>query len=403
MLCQFSFKNYKSYRDETVFDFQATSVPEFEDTLIATDHSSDVLPISVVYGPNGGGKSNLLQALCSVISIVVSPVKNLEKTLSSIILQQKINPEPYLFNDYSKNEPTEFQLFFRTKHAEYRYCLSILGEAVVFESLHKKTFKGKKPAKLFTRKNDIIEVGASLARENIYTNVAKTMPFLSFLAITYSLPVIDDVMEWFESCIIRNYANYHTENRFIVDEDIVPHSVLTAMLNDIGIEISGYEYDKEKKTYTIYHTIDGVTYELPFLSESNGTRKLFVVLPVIYVALREGRLVIVDELDAKLHPMLLRYVIKLFTNKQTNPKGAQLLFTSHDMATMKNSLFRRDEIWFAALNESKCSELYSLYDIRTEQNQHINNTAAYDKQYLEGRYGADPYLKAMMSWGQNNA
>lgn len=106
-----------------------------------------------------------------------------------------------------------------------------------------------------------------------------------------------------------------------------------------------------------------------------------------------GRLVIIDEMDAKLHPKLLRYVISLFENTNVNKKGAQLLFTSHDMTTMKNTVFRRDEIWFAAENEKHESEIYSLYEIRRENNERVNNTAAYDKQYLEGRYSADPYVK----------
>ena len=105
-------------------------------------------------------------------------------------------------------------------------------------------------------------------------------------------------------------------------------------------------------------------YELPFSSESDGTRKLFAALPVILMALKEGRLVIVDELDAKLHPKLLRYVIRLITNPEINRKGAQLLFTSHDISTMKNSIFRRDEIWFAALDSDNSSERYSLSELR---------------------------------------
>lgn len=139
-------------------------------------------------------------------------------------------------------------------------------------------------------------------------------------------------------------------------------------------------------------------YELPFSSESDGTRKLFAALPVILLALKEGRLLIVDELDAKLHPKLLRYVIRLFTTPEINKNGAQLFFTSHDVSTMKNSIFRRDEIWFAALDEDNSSEIYSLSELRKENKEPINNTAAYDKQYLEGRYGADPYLTNMMHW-----
>ena len=117
---------------------------------------------------------------------------------------------------------------------------------------------------------------------------------------------------------------------------------------------------------------------------------------MILLALREGRMVIIDELDAKLHPKLLRYVISLFKNKEINKYGAQLLFTSHDMCTLKNTIFRRDEIWFAAENAPHESEIYSLHEIRGEDNDRIKNTAAYDKQYLEGRYGADPYLSNML-------
>ena len=109
---------------------------------------------------------------------------------------------------------------------------------------------------------------------------------------------------------------------------------------------------------------------------------------------------IIDELDAKLHPKLLRYIISLFKKKQVNQKGAQLIFTSHDMTTLKNTVFRRDEIWFAALNDTHSSEIYSLYEIRREDNERVNNTAAYDKQYLEGRYGADPYLQNMLTGGE---
>ena len=120
----------------------------------------------------------------------------------------------------------------------------------------------------------------------------------------------------------------------------------------------------------------------------------------VVLALNEGRLVIIDELDAKLHPKLLRYVISMFKNPKLNQNGAQLIFTSHDVTTMRNTVFRRDEIWFAAENDNHESEIYSLYEIRREDNERVNNTAAYDKQYLEGRYGADPYLSNMLTGGE---
>ena len=166
-------------------------------------------------------------------------------------------------------------------------------------------------------------------------------------------------------------------------------------LNDMDIDISDYRYDEESKKLFMKRRLGDKEYELLFSEESDGTRKLIAALPVVLLALQEGRLVIIDELDAKLHPKLLRYVISLFTNKEINSKGAQLLFTSHDMYTLKNTVFRRDEIWFAAENELHESDIYSLHEMRGEDGERIKNSASYNKQYMEGRYGADPYLQNM--------
>ena len=105
-----------------------------------------------------------------------------------------------------------------------------------------------------------------------------------------------------------------------------------------------------------------------------------------------------DELDAKLHPKLIKYLIRLFTNRNVNRNGAQLLFTSHDMTTLNSSVFRRDEIWFAARTQDGPSTLYSLADIADVDGRRIRIQNAYDRQYLAGRYGADPYLKSMLEW-----
>ena len=203
---------------------------------------------------------------------------------------------------------------------------------------------------------------------------------------------------WFESCVIRNYAVPEVEtNILIANEDLFKKTFIHA-LNDMGIDITDYKLDEEDNKFLLQRNINNNQYYLSFDKESDGTRKLFAALPILLIALSEGRLVIVDELDAKLHPKLLRYIISLFTNREINKKGAQLVFTSHDMSTMKNDVFRRDEIWFAALDDNHSSELYSLYEIRKEDGKRINHTAAYDKQYLEGRYGADPYLRTMLDW-----
>lgn len=225
------------------------------------------------------------------------------------------------------------------------------------------------------------------------------MPYLSFLGINYDIPVITEVQRWFESCIIRNYAVPTADRQIMLSKDERMRQRILQALNDMGIDMAGYRFDEVEKMLYTQRSINGKIRELRFDDESDGTKKLISVLPVILLALQEGRLVVIDELDTKLHPKLLRYVISLFKNKSLNINGAQLLFTSHDMATIKNTVFRRDEIWFAAANENHESEIYSLYEIRREDNEHVNNTAAYDKQYLEGRYGADPYLSTMLAGG----
>lgn len=400
MLCQFSFKNFKSYKETTTFDFQATSIPEFSDSLLTSEKGNALLPVGVVYGPNGGGKTNLLLALSCMISIVVKPIYELEKTKEKAIIQQKVSAVPFEFEETSRILPTEFEVYFRQGKSEYRYNLSVCNDEVIEESLYWKTIGGKRPGMVFDREGSEITLGASINKASINRSVNPKMPYLSFLAINYDIPVIVEVQKWFESCIVRNYANPIADRQIMLSDDEVYREKIIRALNDVDIDMTGYRYDEENHELYTQRLINGKIYELRFSDESDGTKKMIAALPVILLALQEGRLVIIDELDAKLHPKLLRYVISLFKNMSVNKKGAQLLFTSHDMTTMKNTVFRRDEIWFAAENKNHESEIYSLYEIRRENNERVNNTAAYDKQYLEGRYGADPYLTNMLVGGE---
>ena len=399
MLCQFSFQNFKSYKAETTFDFQAAAIPEFGASLLGEEKGGKLLPVGVVYGPNGGGKSNLLQALSCLITTVVKPIHDLEKTRENIVNQQKAECEPFLFDDISCNDPTKLEVYFRQGKSEYRYCLVLKEDEVVSEALYWRTIGGKRTGMVFERKESDIRLGASINKASINKSVNPKMPYLSFLAINYDIPVIAEVQKWFESCVIRNYANPVVDSTVMISKNEDVKKRIVQALNDMGIDLTGYRFDENEKQLYTQRTVNGKNYELKFMDESDGTQKLIAVLPVLLMALREGRLVIIDELDAKLHPKLLRYVIAMFKNPKLNQNGGQLIFTSHDVTTMRNTVFRRDEIWFAAENEKHESEIYSLYEIRREDNERVNNTAAYDKQYLEGRYGADPYLKNMLTGG----
>ena len=126
-------------------------------------------------------------------------------------------------------------------------------------------------------------------------------------------------------------------------------------------------------------------------------------MPYIIESILTGMTLVIDELDAKLHPLLLKYIIGLFSNKVINKHNAQLIFTSHDLSTMNNEVFRRDEIWFVAKGNEQNSQLYSLVEFKNEKGTAVRKDAKYDKQYLEGKYGADPYLKKIINWGDPNA
>ena len=246
------------------------------------------------------------------------------------------------------------------------------------------------------RETPNIKLGYTLNKKVlIQVLILKCLTFL-FLRLTMIFLLSVKLSDGLRSCIIRSYANPMVEHQIMLTENTPYKEQFIHTLNDMDIDIMDYRYDENTHQLFMKRNLGCHEYELPFSEESDGTRKLIAALPVILLALREGRIMIIDELDAKLHPKLLRYVISLFKNKEINKFGAQLLFTSHDMYTLKNTVFRRDEIWFAAENSDHESEIYSLHEIRGEDSARIKNTAAYDKQYLEGRYGADPYLSNML-------
>ena len=136
---------------------------------------------------------------------------------------------------------------------------------------------------------------------------------------------------------------------------------------------------------------------------SSGTKKLFGLLPFIAKSLSVGTTLVIDELDAKIHPVLLKYIIMMFNDMKINQHGAQLIFTSHDLSTMNSEVFRRDEIWFVAKGNKENSKLYSLVEFKNDKGESVRKDAKFDKQYLEGKYGADPYLRKIIDWGKVNA
>ena len=162
---------------------------------------------------------------------------------------------------------------------------------------------------IFEREADSISLGYTINKKSLNTSINPKMPYLSFLAINYDIPVISEVITWFESCIIRSYANPEAELQIMLSDNKTIRRQIISALNDMGIDINGYRYDNDSKQLIMQRTLHGKTYELSYKDESDGTKKLIAALPILLIALAEGRLAVIDELDAKLHPKLLRYII----------------------------------------------------------------------------------------------
>ena len=407
MLCQFTVKNYKSIRDEVTFDMQAAAISEHEDRIIKDQDDEMYLPVSAIYGPNGGGKSNVLAALHTLVAKILRPLYATEDNEDKVLLQKRIIVEPFAFSD-SKNEPTEFELFFRTDSAEYRYILHVKRDVVIYESLDRVKLETGRRSALYTRDDKGIVLKGAFAKLNVSDDLSKTLALLSYLGIAYKgNAVVKDVLNWFEFGVdFLNYGNPIQELRMAISTSKDVKHLMLEMIQEMDLDIVDFRVEeKENDRIEVFtkHLVDDVETELSLSDESSGTKKLFGLLPFIAASLLDGTVLVIDELDAKIHPVLLRHIIMTFNDMNINRHKAQLIFTSHDLSTMNSEVFRRDEIWFVAKGNAQNSKLYSLVEFKNEKGESVRKDAKFDKQYLEGKYGADPYLRRIIDWGKVNA
>lgn len=407
MLCQFTVKNFKSIRDEITFDMQAAAISEHEDRIIEDTDGESYLPVSAVYGPNGGGKSNVLEALYSLVTKVLRPLYATSSNEEVAISMKKLVIEPFVFDEKTINEPTEFELFFRTALAEYRYELTVRKEVIEYERLDRIKLETGRKSALFERDENEITLKGAFARLKTSDGLSDTLPLLSYLGITYSKnEVVQDVLGWFGDKIdFLNYGNPIQEMRMVVSRSEEVKKLMLQMIQEMDLDIVDFRFEEKEngrlKVFT-KHMVDGYETELNLFDESSGTQKLFGLLPFIADSLLHGITLIIDELDAKIHPVLLRYIIMMFNDMKINKYHAQLIFTSHDLSTMNSEVFRRDEIWFVAKGNRQNSKLYSLVEFKNAKGESVRKDAKFDKQYLEGKYGADPYLRKIIDWGKVN-
>lgn len=407
MLSQFTVKNFKSIRDEIVFDMEAAAISEHEDRIIEDRDGGKFLPVSALYGPNGGGKTNVLEALHTLSSKILRPLYATGDNDSQLLQTKKLAIEPFAFSEISRESPTEFEIYFRTEQAEYRYILNIKKDVILYERLDRIKLDTKRRSALFERDEDNIDLKGMFSKLKVSEDLSDTLPLLSYLGIAYKKnEVVKEVLDWFEYDLdFLNYGNPLQELQMAISNSTDVKSLMLDMIQEMDLDIVDFRVAKENERLEVFtkHLVDGNEIELNIFKESSGTRKLFGLMPFIAESLLTGTVLVIDELDAKIHPVLLRHIIMLFNNMEINKKGAQLIFTSHDLSTMNSEVFRRDEIWFVAKGNSQNSKLYSLVEFKNEKGESVRKDAKFDKQYLEGKYGADPYLRKIIDWGKVNA
>ena len=404
MLIRFSFKNFKSFKNENCLDMEATSLKEHEYNIVKTENG-DYLKIAAIYGANASGKTNVLQAFSYMKKkVLVSDDSRINNNLS----------EENIFTFMINNEPISLEVEILAENNKiYKYGFEVLNNAIISEWLYEK--RVNKFYEIFDRTNNNIEVKDNKNKLLGLANVDEKTLFLNvFAKIDKNNEDFNNVYNWFIDANYLDLGDPNFENVLnnrislkIIEDKKYKEELLKfiktfdATIDSINISPNSLEELKNTngvvKVELVHNGEDGNKKALPLVLESNGTMKMFHLFDFLMDTLRNGRVLFVDELDAKLHPLLTRYIINLFHNSEKNIGNGQLIYSTHDTVNLNKETFRRDEIWFVEKDKNGVSELYSLSDYIIEDEngnaKKVRNDATYNKDYLTGRYGAIPVIE----------
>jgi AAA15 family ATPase/GTPase len=401
LLLQFSVKNFRSFEKEETLNLSAGKGSELLDSnTFELTQNQRLVRSAVIYGPNAGGKSNLIKAIYFLQQFIL---------LSSTSFQegQKIPLQPFRLNAKSTSEPSEFSVDFVCDQTRFTYHLALTEDQIIREELY--AYPKKYRQTWFTRKWDSSSKtydwyqGPGFKGEHkVWEQMTRTNALYLSTAVQFNSEQLKSIFLWFRDQLVillktspmqETYFNPDLTFQFLKDPNTMPWIHKFMECADIGIE--NFQLIEEetlplKKTAvkTQHKMLDSdqkVFFDL-FLDESDGTQRLFSQAGGWLKALREGLVLFVDELDLHLHPNIVRYLIELFHNPKTNQKNAQLVFTTHDTSLLDSDLFRRDQVWFVQKDEAQGSRLYSLLDFKPRKGEAIG------KGYLQGRYGALPFI-----------
>ncbi|SFD25140.1 AAA family ATPase [Clostridium uliginosum] len=403
MLIQFNFKNFKSFKDDSSLDMTATSITEHSYNLICSGDEK-YIKTAAIYGANASGKSSVIQAFKFMQTWVILSFKKSAEN-------KDIPIKRFAFDSEALKEPAEFEVFFKFNNNEYQYGFSLDNKKIIEEWLYFKKDNSKhKYITLFERSKSDIECDSKLLKgaENFIPMVGDKTLFLSIIS-NAKIPYAKDIFEWFLAPVI-DYGNIKFESALtqLLSPNIEDESYqkeLVNFLNAIDINIDGIIVEKPEnendrpKIYTKHLMKDKKNYyKMPITEESSGTQKMFTLFYYLQNSLEMGVPIFIDELDAKLHPLLLRYIITMFHDENINKNGSQLIYVTHDNYTLTKDIFRRDQIWFVEKDSDSVSHLYSLAEYKCDDDKKVRKDASYSKDYLLGKYGSVPVLRGYDMW-----
>lgn len=420
MLISFTVSNFRSFKESRTFSMKAASIQEFKD-FVREDCETNVLPVVAFYGANSSGKSNLLRAMQTMRGVLLSSIKtNPSETLDTDVFA--------LDEEYSK-VPTHFEVVLSINSKMFRYGFEYNSKKIMREWLYDTTKDKEKM--LFTRNEAGIGVDEKLFSEGKDKEemTADNRLFLSLVAQLNGKTSIS-IMNWFQNFKILSGIKDDDLKFFSIEylsKSSPESNKAKNFLDELDLGFSGLKASdtdllnaipkKNQKKIDKDLILKFFTSPLPSLKsghmvlssngsiseqffpvddmESEGTKKILNMSGPIVDALTNGLTLVVDELDAKLHPLLTKKIIEKFNSPESNPNNAQLIFATHDTNLLSNKILRRDQIWFAEKNRNdESTDLYPLSDIREQNGDKIRNDRIYEKDYINGKYGAIPFLRS---------
>ncbi len=378
----------------------------------------EILPVLAIFGANASGKSNIVQALDYLLLLMLRGTHGLftSRGIASPSITMDFSSysyrraTPFYLNQEAREQPTKFELRTVFEDRIYTYSLEMTSDNHIhLEALDYSLASSKRARKLFHRKwnRDQRQFdwthGEDFRGAHLHlTSILKEDELFLNLLARLEVKVIEPLMKWLFTRFPGTGLSLKEQAAERQDAIIAAYkdsNVLEKIVNivrkfDTGISdirIDQQELSGDSRFEYLVHTIHDAeveTVEFLLQEESAGTQRLFGIAFRTYRVLESGSLLIMDELGASLHPHIVYTIVRLFQNPKTNPKGAQLIFTSHDNTLQRNHLLRRDQIWFTQMRPDHSTDLYPLTDFK------VRNDLAIDKAYLDGRFGAVPLLPA---------